>query len=938
MSNRLPQPPSSASLLQGNGVDRSLISFVAGAFLGAVLATGLTRYRYASSSSSRDNAAQRGTARLNNNSNKKNQETEEEALAPASQHHHHDDSPPPPPSATTHTISRNTATTGKRRTSAVSIVENAPMDSPPQQQPPPSVGGVPSSSLSAVATSLQHAAEVADPDEPLATPPPPSATDGETVHTSSRSSTPPAGSVARHGSSAFSGWSHGMVDGPPQDPLASGSPPPSNLQSRRSSVMSAVTRRRTFYHSADGGILLTNPFHGSQSYMHDLDSRASRLPRIPVYRVAVTGGPCSGKSSCMNSLRDTFTALGFRVYMVPEVATLLINGGLDFTCMTNEKRLTQQRVILQTIMMLEDAFFELASFDQQPGLLLCDRGTMDGSAYCTPEQWKELLDSTGYTNEELRDVRYNAVIHLVTTAIGAESYYTTANNSARRESVGEASKLDRETRNAWKGHRMIYVVDNSTDFSGKVERVVTFLKRLTRVEEEAAEGHLQPRNDDGITGDLGDSLETMRFGNDPPPFLISEASMKVLTSQAAASSSENGRAAEGGRLLLAGGRGNGVVSPAALPRTSLTDLSGLKRKIAVRSIDWSKIPSDAVHVILTVTTLHPSAECCMEKIIAREILLQEDFERIVSSCSAMTTTTSGGRPRTSRQGSLLEDSGVTQPPPPVSSNSNPLEQSNADSMIEELSPPKDAAMMLVAAAVNSLEDPEDDGVYKQQNNNNTNNNSSSTTTLTGTIIDVRSIESEDDSDGTSTTASSSSSIGVGARGGGGGTRPPLQLRRRTSRSSIRTYFHVGQHHEPLYRVSTTVSPTTTTGASGGSIFGVKPGAMSATTKLSSSPPPPSSSTSSSPPPPKPLAVNAATSARHIVSRHLTEDEAMLLCELFQDTSVPVTQKLSINFFHHHVHYSLLIQQEPKDVAGQMRLVVPYDARRPSEWPEWIELE
>jgi len=42
----------------------------------------------------------------------------------------------------------------------------------------------------------------------------------------------------------------------------------------------------------------------------------------PIYKICVTGGPCAGKTTCMATLNDKFTELGYRILVVPEVATL----------------------------------------------------------------------------------------------------------------------------------------------------------------------------------------------------------------------------------------------------------------------------------------------------------------------------------------------------------------------------------------------------------------------------------------------------------------------------------------------------------------------------------------------------------------------------------------------------------------------------------------
>lgn len=72
---------------------------------------------------------------------------------------------------------------------------------------------------------------------------------------------------------------------------------------------------------------------------------------------------------------------------------------------------------------------------------------------------------------EIRDKRYNAVIHMVTAATGAEAFYTLDNNTARSESMAKARELDYKVLSAWVGHPHIFVVDNTTDFKRKINRV-----------------------------------------------------------------------------------------------------------------------------------------------------------------------------------------------------------------------------------------------------------------------------------------------------------------------------------------------------------------------------------------------------------------------------------------------------------------------------------
>jgi hypothetical protein len=70
---------------------------------------------------------------------------------------------------------------------------------------------------------------------------------------------------------------------------------------------------------------------------------------------------------------------------------------------------------------LEDNFLEIAQMvTDKSVVLLIDRGLLDGSAYVDQETWDSLMDDMGTNPVRLRDDRYDAVLHMVTAADGAE--------------------------------------------------------------------------------------------------------------------------------------------------------------------------------------------------------------------------------------------------------------------------------------------------------------------------------------------------------------------------------------------------------------------------------------------------------------------------------------------------------------------------------------
>mmetsp|Transcript_3817 Transcript_3817/g.4240 ORF Transcript_3817/g.4240 Transcript_3817/m.4240 type:complete len:473 (+) Transcript_3817:48-1466(+) len=208
---------------------------------------------------------------------------------------------------------------------------------------------------------------------------------------------------------------------------------------------------------------------------HSPRRRKESFFKLDLKKIVLTGGPCAGKTTAMTEISSKLRDRGTNVLIVPEFATLIANGGglINIHKMTMGQIIKLQSVIMKGIMTLEDNFCELAEINGGSAVILCDRGVMDGKAYIKSEAWQVLLDENEYTLVNLRDKRYDAVIHLVTAADGAEAYYKLDNNPARYEQTKElAVEIDRKIRDAWVGHPSFMYVDNvGKTFETKIAKV-----------------------------------------------------------------------------------------------------------------------------------------------------------------------------------------------------------------------------------------------------------------------------------------------------------------------------------------------------------------------------------------------------------------------------------------------------------------------------------
>lgn len=103
--------------------------------------------------------------------------------------------------------------------------------------------------------------------------------------------------------------------------------------------------------------------------------------------------------------------------------------------------------------------------------IIYDRAECDFAAYLPDGYFDAVVHDAGLDLSDVRD-SYDAVIHMVTAADGAEHAYTLENNAARSETPEQARQLDRATVAAWAGHPHLQLVANRGTFADKLDDLV----------------------------------------------------------------------------------------------------------------------------------------------------------------------------------------------------------------------------------------------------------------------------------------------------------------------------------------------------------------------------------------------------------------------------------------------------------------------------------
>lgn len=192
-----------------------------------------------------------------------------------------------------------------------------------------------------------------------------------------------------------------------------------------------------------------------------------------IVRIVLTGGPAAGKTTLISRILKEFkTEDGWRVIIVPETSTELISGfGIKpfGSCVTMED--FQYFVISDQLHKEKLALGAAEIVPEENVLIIYDRAVLDDKAYVSDEQFALTLSHFGKTEDEILR-GYDAVLHLVSCAKGAEFAYNFG-NVARYEDVDTARQMDERTLRAWSRHPNLHIIDNSVDFDDKLNRAMS---------------------------------------------------------------------------------------------------------------------------------------------------------------------------------------------------------------------------------------------------------------------------------------------------------------------------------------------------------------------------------------------------------------------------------------------------------------------------------
>ncbi|CAJ0564570.1 unnamed protein product, partial [Mesorhabditis spiculigera] len=203
-------------------------------------------------------------------------------------------------------------------------------------------------------------------------------------------------------------------------------------------------------------------------------------------KVALTGGPCAGKSTAMEELCERIDeefGNEWQVFKAAEASSLLYSGGVARSQLNDIQLEQWQLDMLSMIIRIEAVFEKIAENEPtKHTLILCDRGALDPKVFTPEPMWTNILKKL-QTDEETLYSRYDQVIQLQT----APRCNYTNKNKFRREDYEHAAKINKEFTRVWRDHpNFVNILDNRDD-SWEEKMAETWLTLKSTLEKTSAE-------------------------------------------------------------------------------------------------------------------------------------------------------------------------------------------------------------------------------------------------------------------------------------------------------------------------------------------------------------------------------------------------------------------------------------------------------------------
>lgn len=192
-------------------------------------------------------------------------------------------------------------------------------------------------------------------------------------------------------------------------------------------------------------------------------------------KIVLTGGACGGKSESLLFIKEYFSKLGYDVYIVNEMATILILGGITAQKVGGKNF---QELVIRMQLEIQKTYEKAISLSENnKNLIIFDRCPIDAMMFINREEFDEIANKFETTYENIVN-SYDGIIHMEAVAKTFPELYTSQNNKARRDEGEHTVETDNKLLEAYREHPNRVIIGSYKDFNEKIKKMIEEIEKI----------------------------------------------------------------------------------------------------------------------------------------------------------------------------------------------------------------------------------------------------------------------------------------------------------------------------------------------------------------------------------------------------------------------------------------------------------------------------
>lgn len=197
---------------------------------------------------------------------------------------------------------------------------------------------------------------------------------------------------------------------------------------------------------------------------------------MKLFKIVLTGGPSSGKKSAAYYLRDKYTKIGYKVYIIDQIICDLKYSSqpaeFDLGFDNRYSKLYTTQITTENVIGIQ-----AVDAGDENVLIICLGGLGDLAGYMSPAEFYAFRRYNKISEKDIMD-RYDAVIQLRSASSFSYALFDDVSYD-KNITAEDAVKTDIYCERSWKNHPEFYIVDAQEDFTEKMHDLCETVATIT---------------------------------------------------------------------------------------------------------------------------------------------------------------------------------------------------------------------------------------------------------------------------------------------------------------------------------------------------------------------------------------------------------------------------------------------------------------------------